>query len=174
MLEFKPIGIYFFGSVTDRLWREGKIDTTQDFLKRIREAGIQVGLCTHFPEVIEYVEEKGWDIDFYMACLYRYGKTPEEIRKIMPEVPHDGREGRELYLPSELPKMCDTIRKTTKTCLAFKILAGGRTCNRPEQVSDVFEYVFGHIKSTDAVVVGMYPRFADQIKEDADLVRKYG
>ena len=61
-----------------------------------------------------------------------------------------------------------------KTCLAFKILAGGRTCNTPEQVSDVFRFVLGHIKPTDAVVVGMYPRFTDQIKENADLVRKYG
>ncbi len=67
--------------------------------------------------------------------------------------------------------MCDTIRKTSKMCLAFKLFAGGRTCNTPEEVSDVFEYVLGHIKPTDPVVVGMYPRFADQmIKENADLV----
>ena len=84
------------------------------------------------------------------------------------------RGGRELYLPSELPKMCDTIRKTTKTCLAFKLFAGGRTSSSPEEVSDVFEYVFGHIKPTDAVVVGMYPRFSDQITENVALVKKYG
>ena len=42
-------------------------------------------------------------------------------------------------------------------------------------MSDVFEFVLGHIKPTDAVVVGMYPRFHDQmIKENADLVRKFG
>jgi len=41
-------------------------------------------------------------------------------------------------------------------------------------VSDVFEFVLGHIKPTDAVVVGMYPRFTDQIKENADLVKTYG
>jgi len=60
------------------------------------------------------------------------------------------------------------------TCLAFRLFAGGRTCNTPEQVSDVFEYVLGHIKPRDAVVVGMYPRFSDEVKEDADLVRKFG
>ncbi len=174
MLELKPIGVYLWGSIADRLWREGKIDTACDFLARIRDAGVQVGVGTHIPEVIEYIEEKGWDVDFYMASLYRFGKTREEILEIMPEVPHDGYEGREIYLPSELPKMCDTISKTMKTCLAFKILAGGRTCNTPEQVSDVFRFVLGHIKPTDAVVVGMYPRFTDQIKENADLVRKYG
>ena len=71
--------------------------------------------------------------------------------------------------------MCDTIRNTPKTCLAFKIFAAGRTSATPEQVNDIFEYVFGPIKPTDAVVVGMYPRFADQmVKENADLARKYG
>ena len=174
MLELNPIGVYFFGFTADVLWREGKIDTARDFLARIRDAGIQVGVGTHIPEVIEYVEEKGWDVDFYVPSLYRWGKTREEILEIMPEVPHDGYGGRELYLPSELPKMCDTISKTTKTCLAFKLFAGGRTCTTPEQVSDVFEFVLGHIKPTDAVIVGMYPRFADQIKENANLVRKYG
>ena len=41
-------------------------------------------------------------------------------------------------------------------------------------MSDVFEFVLGHIKPTDAVVVGMYLRFTDQIKENADLVKTYG
>ena len=93
----------------------------------------------------------------------------------MPEVPHDGHGGWELYLPSELPKMCETIKNTSKTCLAFKLLAGGRTCRNPEEVSSCFKYVLGHIKPTDAVIVGMYPRFHDQmIKENADLVKKFG
>ena len=174
MLALKPIGVYLWGLLTDRLWREGKIDTARDFLARIRDAGVQVGVGTHIPEVIEYVEEKGWDVDFYMASLYKWRKTREEILEIMPEVPHDGYGGWELYLPSELPKMCDTISKTPKMCLAFKLFAGGRTCSTPQQVSDVFQYVLGHIKPTDAVVVGMYPRFTDQITENSDLVRKYG
>lgn len=175
MLELKPIGVYLWGMLTDVLWREGRIDLARDFLKKARDAGVQVGVATHIPEVIEYIEEKGWDIDFYMACVYKWMKSREEILAIMPEVPHDGAGGWELYLPSELPRMCDTIRKTPKTCLAFKIFAAGRTCSTPEQVSEVFEFVFGHIKPTDAVVVGMYPRFADQmVKENADLARKYG
>ncbi len=175
MEEYKPIGVFLWGMLTDILWREGKIDMARDFLARIRDAGVQVGVATHIPEVIEYVEEKGWDVDFYMASLYKWMKSPEEILEFMPEVPHDGHGGWELYMPSELPKMCDTIRKTPKTCLAFKLFAGGRTCSTPEKVSEVFEFVLGHIKPTDAVVVGMYPRFAPQmIEENADLVKKFG
>jgi len=41
-------------------------------------------------------------------------------------------------------------------------------------VSDVFEFVFGHIKPTDVVVVGMHPRYTDEVKENTDLVRKFG
>lgn len=174
LLALKPIGIYLWGMVADRLYREGKLDTIRDFMSKVRDTGALVGIGTHIPEVIEYIEEKGWDIDFYMASVYKWGKTPEEILKIMPEVPHDGANGWELYLPSELPKMCDTISKTKKTCLAFKIFAGGRTCNTSEQVSEVFEFVFSHIKPEDPVVVGMYPRFADQITENADLAKKFG
>ena len=174
LLVWKPIGVYLFGMVTDHLWREGQIDTARDFLAKARDTGVQVGVCTHIPEVIEYIEEKGWDVDFYMASLYKWNKTREEILAILPEVPHDGHGGAELYLPSELTRMCDVIGKAKKTCLAFKLLAGGRTCSTPEQVSGVFEYVLGHIKPTDPIVVGMYPRFHDEITENADLVKKLG
>ena len=170
----KPIGIYLFGWTADILYREGKLDTARDFLSRIRDTGLQVGVCTHRPEVIEYVEEKGWDVDFYMVSLYWWGRSPEQVLEIMPEVPHDGHNGMEIYLPSELPKMCETIRKTPKTCLAFKLFAGGRTCNSSEQVGEIFEHVLGNIKPGDGVIVGMYPRFHDEVTENADWVRKHG
>lgn len=174
LLALNPIGVYLFGMTSDKLWLEGKLDTARDFLTKLRDTGIQVGVGTHKPEVIEYVEEKGWDVDFYMASLYRWGRTREETLEILPEVPHDGAGGTELYLPSELPRMCETIRAASKTCLAFKLFAGGRTCNSPEQVGGVFETVLGSIKPTDAVVVGMYPRFTDEITENAAWVRKHG
>ncbi len=173
--DMKPVGVHLVGMVTDRLWREGKMAILHDLLMQMRDSGVQVGVSTHIPEAIEYIEEKGWDVDYYLASLYKWQKTREEILSVLPEVPHDGHGGWELYLPSELPRMCETIKKTPKTCLAFKLFAGGRTCSTPEQVSSVFKYVFENIKPTDAVIVGMYPRFHDQmIKENADLVRKFG
>jgi len=169
VLELDPIGIAFHGEVTDRIWRAGEMDTALDTLAQIRDAGVMVGLSTHNPEVIAYTEEKGWDIDFYMACVYRKSRDHKELMDIMREAPIG-----EIYLPSDVPKMCTTISKATKTCLAFKILAAGRTCDTPEQVRRAFEFVLGHIKPTDAVIVGMYPRYTDQIKENADIVRMYG
>jgi len=169
VLESKPIGVAFHGEVTDVLWREGKIVTIPDTLARIRDSGILVGLSTHNPEVLDYVESKGWDLDFYMTCVYRKSRSHSELMVIMGEVPIG-----EIYLPSDPPRMCDAISKATKPCLAFKILAAGRTCDSSEQVRRAFEFVLGHIKSTDAVIVGMYPRYTDQIKENADFTRMYG
>ena len=169
IMGLNPIGIVFHGELTDVLWREKKADTIPDTLKKIRDTGVMVGLSTHNPEVINYAESEGWDLDFYMACAYRKSRNHAELMEIMKEIPIG-----EIYLPEDLHRMCETIRKATKTCLAFKILAAGRTCDSSEQVRKVFEFVFSHIKPTDAVIVGMYPRYTDQIKENADFTRMYG
>jgi hypothetical protein len=68
--------------------------------------------------------------------------------------------------------MFKMIRQTRKTCLAFKILAAGRRCNSPQQVEKTFQFVFDSIKPRDAVIVGMYPRYQDQVAENAALVRR--
>ena len=68
--------------------------------------------------------------------------------------------------------MCAMIRRTRKPCLAFKILAAGRRCGSPEDVRRAFEFAFQNIKATDGVIVGMYPRYTDQISENAGLVRE--
>ena len=174
LLALKPLGIYLFGWTADIWYREGKLDKARDFLARIRDSGVQVGVGTHRPEVIEYVEEKGWDVDFYLASLYWWGRSPEQVLEIMPEVPHDGYNGMEIYLPSELPRMCETIRQTRKTCLGFKLFAGGRTGNSTEEVGEIFKNVLGKIKPGDGLIVGMYPRFKDEITENADWVKKLG
>ena len=169
VLDLNPIGIAFHGEVTDVLWREGKINTIPDTLAKIKDAGVLAGLSTHNPEVINYVEEQGWELDYYMACVYRKSRNHAELMEIMKEVPIG-----EIYLPMDFQRMCETIGKATKPCLAFKILAAGRTCDSSEQVRRAFEFAFGYIKPTDGVIVGMYPRYTDQIKENADFTRLYG
>ena len=59
--------------------------------------------------------------------------------------------------------MCEVIRQTEKTCLAFKILAASRLCATQEQAADAFRFAFSNIKPKDAVVVGMFPKYVDQI-----------
>jgi hypothetical protein len=153
------IGIYHHGTQTDRFWLEGQIDRTRDYLKCIRDTGVQVGLGTHTPEVIEYAEEQGWDVDFYMACLYNLNRKPRESALVSGKAPASPEEFR----ADDPPRMCQVIRRTEKTCLAFKILGASRLCTTQQEVAAAFRFAFSNIKPKDAVVVGMFPKDEDQI-----------
>lgn len=153
------VGIYHHGSRTDRFWREGRIDDARDYLKCMRDAGVQVGLGTHIPEVIEYAEEKGWDVDYYMACFYNLGRKPRESALVSGKAPA----AQEEFLPEDPARMCEVIRQTDKMCLAFKILGASRLCATQEDVAAAFHFAFANIKPKDAVVVGMFPKHEDQM-----------
>jgi hypothetical protein len=153
------IGIYHHGTQTDRFWLEGRIDKTRDYLKCIRDTGVQVGLGTHTPEVIEYAEEQGWDVDFYMACFYNLNRKPRESALVSGKAPASPEEFR----AEDRPRMCQVIRQTEKTCLAFKILGASRLCSTQQEVAAAFRFAFSNIKPKDAVVVGMFPKHEDQI-----------
>lgn len=159
------IGIYHHGTRTDKFWREGCIDKTHDYLKCIRDCGLQVGLGTHIPEVVEYAEEKGWDIDFYMACVYNLSREPRESA-LVSKTKQDA--SCERFLEEDPPRMYKVIRETPKMCLAFKILAAGRISQSQEDVAKAFRTAFENIKPEDAVVVGMYPEDFDQITANVD------
>lgn len=68
--------------------------------------------------------------------------------------------------------MCRMIRQTKKPCLAFKLFGAGRASGSPEQVEHAFRFALDGIKRTDAVIVGMYPRFKDEVRENTELVRR--
>jgi hypothetical protein len=163
------LGIYHHGSRTDSWWASGEIDRVEDYLKCMRDCGVQVGLGTHVPEVIEYSEEQGWDLDFYMACFYNLNRQPRESSLVMPLRAHDEREP---FFPEDPPRMGETIRQTPKTCLAFKILAAGRHCATPEDVRAAFRFAFQNVKPQDAVVVGMFPKYVDQVTLNVQYVRE--
>jgi hypothetical protein len=151
--------IYHHGSRTDRWWFEDQIDRVKDYLACMRDCGVQVGLGTHIPEVIEYAEENEWDVDFYMACFYNLSGRRRESALVDPSVPSAPEE----YRPEDAERMCCVIRQTDKMCLAFKILAASRRCGSQEEVREAFEFAFANIKDRDAVVVGMFPKYEDQI-----------
>ena len=75
------------------------------------------------------------------------------------------------FLEGDPARMCRTIRATKKTCLAFKILAAGRAAEGREGLEQAFRFAFENIKPSDAVIVGMYPRFKDKVKQNAGIVR---
>jgi hypothetical protein len=153
------IGIYHHGTQTDRLWHAGRIDEVEDYLKCMRDCGVQVGLGSHIPEVIEYAQERDWDLDFYMTCFYNLSLEPRQSALVSGVQAFE----RERYLEEDRARMCQAIRQTPKTCLAFKILAANRNCATQQDVQNAFQFAFDNIKDRDAVVVGMFPKYVDQI-----------
>ena len=162
-----PLGIGHHGNRTDERFRSGEKQKVKDFLKAVRDTGVMVGLSTHNPGVIDTVESEDWDIDYYQTCLYRVTRTPEEARAAFGEAPLG-----EPYMERDPERMCKMIRQTKKPCLAFKIFGAGRSVDTPEQIERAFRFAFDHIKPIDAVIIGMYPRFKDQVRENTALVRR--
>ena len=169
MAALHPMGMAPHGGVTDRLFRIGQKEMVREYLKRVRQAGVLAGLSTHTPEVVERVEDEGWDLDFYMTCCYRLTRTPEEIRQITRELPLPG---SEVYLEGDPARMFRVVRQTRRTCLAFKILAAGRLTATPEMIDQAFRRAFDSIKPNDCVIVGMFPMYSDQVAENAQRVRR--
>jgi hypothetical protein len=164
------IGIAHHGEVTDRLFKTGALDRVQDYLKRVRDAGLLVGVSTHMPAVVDAIESKGWDLDYYMTCVYERHRTAAELEKLLGQAPIPV---GEVYLPLDPPRMFRAMRQTTKPCLAFKILAAGRLSERPQWVERAFQETFASIKPTDAVIVGMWDKYSDQPAQNAELVLRY-
>jgi hypothetical protein len=169
--SMRPIAVSHHGELTDVLFRQQKMDEVREFTKRARQTGVLVGVSTHKPEVLEYIEEHGWDVDFYMGCVYNRTRTPDEIRKLLGQLPLPA---NELYLEKDPEHMFAVMRQSRKTCLAFKILAAGRVAGSAESLDAAFQSAFAGIKPQDCVIVGAYPRFKNEIEENARRVRAYG
>jgi hypothetical protein len=164
----KPIGIAPHGALAEKLHRTKKLTTLTDVLKRIRDQGVLVGLSGHNPELIELAEEKGWDVDYYMCCLYYLTRPREEFQKLLGDTLPLG----EIYLPTDPPRMFKAVRSVKKPCLVYKVLAAGRRIGGKGEVKECFRTALDNIKSTDAMIVGMYQQFGDQVGENAGLVRE--
>lgn len=164
----KPIGIAPHGALAEKLHRQKKLDVLSSLLKRIRDTGVLVGLSAHNPALIELSEEKGWDVDYYMCCLYYLTRPRDEFQKLLGSDLPLG----EIYLPGDPPRMFGVIQKARKPCLAYKVLAAGRRVENASQIRQAFETAVKNIKSTDALIIGMYQQLNDQVAENAKIVRE--
>ena len=162
--------VYHHGTETDNYWREDRIDELREVMKTARDCGVAVGVGSHTPEVIEYIEENDWDVDFYMTCFYNVYKNVKGRRKSFIIT---GKFIKDCFEQEDRQRMLETIRKVSKPCLGFKIFAAGKHCKTPETREAAFQYAFENIKPTDAVVVGMYPRNGDQVSENVSMAAKF-
>jgi hypothetical protein len=164
--NLKPLALQRRGEEIDAAFQNGTMASEREWCKRARDLGVLVGVGTHKPEVIELVEEQGWDIDFYSGCVYNRTRTAEEWKQTLHgeimEMPHD------IYMQSDPARMYKVMRQTSKTCFAFKILAAGRISD--EGIAQAFRTAYSSIKPHDGVYVGVFPRAKDEIRENAEIV----
>ena len=169
--ETQPIAIVHHGGVTDRLFRKGKSRDVHDFVKRVQDAGVLAGVSAHNPDCIKQIADEGWQVDLFMTCFYYLTRTPEELKKMPPVV--TVQIGYSFFASDPLA-MTKVVRQVDQPCLGFKILAAGRMCDRDYKVKAAFKFAFEHLKPTDGVIVGMYPRYHDQIRQNAGYTRQFG
>jgi len=166
--DLKPLALQRRGEEVDIAFRNGTMASEREWCKRARDLGVLVGVGTHKPEVIELVEEQGWDVDFYAGCVYNRTRSEQEWRQLLggelPEMTSD------IYIQSDPARMYKVIRQTTKPCFAFKILAAGRIAD--EGVKSAFRTAFAGIKPNDGIYVGVFPRRKDEIEENARIVQE--
>jgi len=168
--DIAPIAIVHHGGATDRLFRDGKSGQVRDFVQRVRDAGVLAGVSAHNPDCIKRVADEGWPVDLFMTCFYYLTRSDEQRKQIV--------SGTELHIghytcsTSDPATMTAVARQVKQPCLGFKILGAGQRCKTEQQVVEAFEFAFEHLKPTDGVIVGMYPRTRDQAHENARHTRQ--
>jgi len=173
---------------TDAWWRQGKLNAVREYCKMVRDTGVLVAVTSHRPEVFEIIESQGWDVDYYMPCLYKYGRTHSEWVKDFASNPHmmpveigyptEGNSelygGEIAFVQGDPPAMLKVIKQCKKPCWVYKLLASTRLTQRQDIVEDRFKYILSNIKSTDAVVVGMWDKYQDEFAINKEYVIKHG
>ena len=141
-------------------------------MKRVHDLGFFAGVSTHCPKHVAIIEDSGWENDFYMTCMYYLTRTPAELKLIYGDTLVNKSE--EPFVKGDPERMAKQILAAKKPCLAFKILAAGRNCGSTQGIDECFRFAYSNIKSSDAVIVGMYPALMDEVRMDAELARKHG
>lgn len=169
VMNSKPIAIAHHGGVTDSLFRKGEAEKVHDYVKRVHDKGVLAGVSAHNPDNIRRMADEGWENDFFMACVHHVTRTREEMQKELGQITFG-----EPFVESDPPRMAEVVRKVDKPCLVFKILAAGRRCDTQDGVGQAFRWAFENIKKTDAVIVGMFQQFQDEVAINAAFTRQYG
>ena len=108
----------------------------------------------------------GWDVDFYLCSVYNLSRKRRESQLV------SGQRSEEVFDEEDRARMFRTIRSVSKPCLVIKVLAAGRACATSEQTRSTLTDTFANMKREDAIVVGMFPKYRNEVEENANLVRE--
>ncbi|MBQ9939348.1 MAG: hypothetical protein IJO96_07445 [Oscillospiraceae bacterium] len=159
MMKYDPAAVCIHGELADNLYLAGMLDKLEGLLDKIRRKNVPAGICAHFPQVLEYAQEKGLAPDYYMASLYNLSQTDRS---------HDVNPEGERFEESDIPVMYNVIRQLEAPTFALKILGAGRRCATQEQVRSAFVEAFCSMKPTDGVLVGMFDKYIEQPRLNAE------
>jgi hypothetical protein len=169
-----PIAMAHHGGATDSLFAQGKSGEVHDYVKAAHDRGVLAGVSAHNPDCIRRIADEGWEVDFFMTCFYFL------TRKHAPGSDKD-KDAAPPTLQIDYPfyrddpaAMTQVVRQVRQPCFGFKILAAGRLAGDSGSVREAFRFAFANIKPIDGVIVGMYPRFFDEIRANADFAREFG
>ena len=157
------------GGVTDGLFRTGKKQQVHDFVKKVHDHGMLAGVPPTVPTTSSGSPTRARGNDLFMTCFYYLSRPIEEQKKLLGKAAVG-----EPFFESDPTDMTKVVRQVKQPCLGFKILAAGRLCGSKPSINREFKFAFQNIKPIDAVIVGMYPRYSDEVSEDAECAKTFG
>jgi hypothetical protein len=175
--ETRPVAVAHHGGVTDVKFAQGKAQEVHDYVKAVHDLGLLAGVSAHNPDNIKRVADEGWEVDYFMTCLYFVTRKhlaemagKKEDREDAPLLvdPHHS------FLRSDPDAMTAVARQVRQPCFGFKILAAGRQCTNQEVVKRAFRYALTRLKPIDGIIVGMFPWAFDEVGANAGYTREYG
>lgn len=116
------------------------IDRLPDYLYMIREAGMLPGLSAHMPEIVQYADTNGYDVETYIQIYNCMG----------------------FLMQVEIESVAKIIHNAKKPVITIKPLAAGRTTPFVG-----LNFVFNTIREQDMVAIGCFN--ADQAAEDIEF-----
>ena len=150
--------VYIHGGQMDFFYAQGRMQEACDALEWIKSRGLPAGIAAHKPEVHEWANEHIRDlVDFHM-CSY-FNPTPRDEHAAHISGDH------EIFDFSDRERMVAAVAGLKKPAIHYKILAAGRI-----PPAEAFAYTARHLRPTDAVCVGIYPKdHPNMLREDIDL-----
>ncbi|HUV38468.1 MAG TPA: hypothetical protein VMY39_02595 [Planctomycetota bacterium] len=150
-VAYNAKAMYVHGGLVDNCFEKNDFDPMRRQIDRIHESGIAAGCASHDPQHLLKLLEMGWDIDFFMVCLYHLEGYRGKL-----SVSQD-----EKFIDTDRVKALSIIKKVKQPCFAYKILAAGRKDPR-----EAFTEVCSYLKPVDGINVGMYPPDSPTLVED--------
>jgi hypothetical protein len=171
--DLGAIAFVHHGRVAYNYFHSGKSAIVRDYVKKVHDLGLLAGVSIQDPDDLKRITDEGWENEFFMTSFHNLSRPAEEQRRLFGTVACG-----EPFFETDPPAMTKVMREVAKPCLAYKILAAGRRSLSPRSVTAAaekgFKYAFANIKPTDAVIVGIFPVYRDELGESVAFTRKYG